>query len=472
MSNTNSKQVLLKSTFWYVFAGFVSKGLVFLIMPFYLRVLTKSEYGDYSNLLSWIAIVSNVLQMNLGIFVIQKQHDYKSNPYKLITNTFFALFLVSITAFLPVGLFNNFFATLLKIRKGELVLLIVYCFIVPCFYIFASYFRSIYKVKEYVLSNFGVALLAGIFSIISLTFFEQNKLEMFILSQTFPYILFGLISFFYSIIKSKSYSREIVLGALNHGIPSIPHLLSVTLITQLDRIMIYQIMGSETTAIFSLGANITLILITLSTSFNNAYVPWFIEQLKLDNEKGLRKISSIQLLVFTFIVFILLLLGPEIVFILGGSKYAETVYILPPLLIGVLFTHQYHLYLNIEYYLEKRKVIAFGTTIAAVFKMITNYIFIGLVGYKSTAYTTAFANLILLIIHIVAVKKYGKLDLVDQKVQWIAIIVLVALSPMLLLLYSHTFIRYALIVLCLSAMMIVFMKNRKQIYYLIKNVKK
>ncbi len=459
----NTKNNIVHTTFWYVFSGFLSKGIVFLLIPFYTRLLTKVEYGIYSNLVSWIAILSGVLQMNLGIYVIQKQSSYRSSPYQLLTNVFYVVFMVSACIFLPILIFPSFFASLLKIEVKYILVLVLYSMIVPCFYIYTAYFRAVYKTKEFVLSNFLVAFLAGALSLAFLYIFTEKKLDYFILAQTLPYILFGGLAFLYSFFHSTKFSGDIIKGSLLHGLPSIPHLLSITLISQIDKVMIFQMVGDEETAIFHLASTFTLILTTLTTAFNNAYVPWFVQQLRSGESTKLRKASSIVLIVFAFIILMMLLVVPEAIFILGGNKYKEATLILPLLLLTSLIILQYQVYLNVEYFLEKRKVIAYATVFVALFKVISNFYTIKLFGYQSVTYTTFFSYLLLLIIHIITLKKLNHLHLINQKTQWLIIVALFALMPLIKLLFPYPLVRYGILLILLLTAFFALRKRKTQL---------
>ena len=48
-----SNKKVIKSGFWYVFANFLNKGIVFLTTPIFTRLLTKGDFGLFNNFLSW-----------------------------------------------------------------------------------------------------------------------------------------------------------------------------------------------------------------------------------------------------------------------------------------------------------------------------------------------------------------------------------------------------------------------------------
>ena len=59
MSSTKNKQVL-KSGVWYIFGNFLVKGIGFLTTPFFARLMTKEDVGDY------------ILPFQLPVLIIEK----------------------------------------------------------------------------------------------------------------------------------------------------------------------------------------------------------------------------------------------------------------------------------------------------------------------------------------------------------------------------------------------------------------
>ena len=48
----------LKSGVWYTFCNFLLKSLGFLTTPIFARLLTKEEYGNFTNYQSWLSVVA------------------------------------------------------------------------------------------------------------------------------------------------------------------------------------------------------------------------------------------------------------------------------------------------------------------------------------------------------------------------------------------------------------------------------
>lgn len=43
----------LNSAVWYTISSIMAKGITVLLTPFFTRILSVSEYGEYTNFISW-----------------------------------------------------------------------------------------------------------------------------------------------------------------------------------------------------------------------------------------------------------------------------------------------------------------------------------------------------------------------------------------------------------------------------------
>ena len=56
MEIMNNNKKAIKSGIYYTLANFISKGLLLISTPIFARLLTKNEFGDYSNFTSWMTL--------------------------------------------------------------------------------------------------------------------------------------------------------------------------------------------------------------------------------------------------------------------------------------------------------------------------------------------------------------------------------------------------------------------------------
>ena len=165
-----------------------------------------------------------------------------------------------------------------------------------------------------------------------------------------------------------------------------------------------------------------------------------------------------------------LMLGPEIIWILGGSKYVGAEACLPPLLTSCVFQLVYRMYVNIEFYEKKTVGVGIATMMAAGINIILNFLLIPLDlehGYVIASYTTLIGYMILFVLHYYMVKRIGMSHVYDTKYIIIVLIGSLSVAFLLNLLYPH----HILVLIYAFAVLYFAYKNRSIILDIIKKRK-
>jgi O-antigen/teichoic acid export membrane protein len=260
------RSVLLKSSVWYIITSFLSKGIVFLMVPFYVRFLSKEEYGGFSNFISWLSILSSTTIMNLQLFIMKNKSEYEDRLQSFLFNVYLAILIVVIVIILPIVSFPQYFQSLFNMTASQFYMLIPYLLFVPMFYLYTGLLRAMFRVKTFVVANLLVTFSTAIFSVLFILIFQEERLNAFTVAQTFPLTLVGSIFLVMILFKGVVVDSNIVKDAFGMGLPMIPHILGLTIISKIDRVMITKQVGEVATAHYSVAANITLVLTTLSAA--------------------------------------------------------------------------------------------------------------------------------------------------------------------------------------------------------------
>ena len=237
------------------------------------------------------------------------------------------------------------------------------------------------------------------------------------------------------------------------SLPLVPHLLSIVALNSSDRIMITKLVGAQYTAIYSIAYIITNIVTILLDSMNKAWAPWLLDTLKVNNKADIRKTSTPYFLIFVGLLLGVLLFAPEIVWILGGDKYLEGIYVLPPLIVGCLYQFAYTMYVQLEFFEKKMKTVAVGTMIAALVNVGLNFVFIPIFGYIAAGYTTLVGYMLLFFIHYRTICRYGYKDIFARKIIFLALGSSILMLPVFILIYMNTIIRYAVIIVYIGSLL-------------------
>lgn len=452
-------KVEIKAGLWYTISSFMTKGIAFISTPLFTRLLSSDDYGECSNFVAWSGIIVIVATMEMHTTVNRARYDYDNLDGYLssvaLSGTFVTTLLWGI-----VQMFPNFFTSFFSMEMPYINLLFITTMVSPALQLLQAKNRINYNYKTYVALSFGSALLSTLVSL-GLVLLMQDKLAGRIIGHYGTVFIIDLCVYIYIINKGRQFRWSECKYALLICTPMIPHLLSKYILNQADRIMIRQFCGASDAAFYSLAYSCAMIPVTLATAANIAWSPWSSEQIHDNNYSAVRKASYYYIVLFYAVVFGIFLLGPEIVYILGGEKYAQAVNVLPPVVMGAAFQFLYNLYVALEQFAKKTVGMAFGTVIAAAINVVLNWLLIPRYGYIAAAYTTLVGYACLLVIHYFLAKRTGYAEAYDEKFIFVSLGVLFGLMFIVLWLYTITsIIRYA-IAAVFMAITVIFAYNRR-----------
>ena len=401
---TNDKKAF-KAGFWYTVCNFLVKGLSFLTMPIFTRIMSSNEIGMFSNITSWFSILAIITTFEIYSSISIARFDFKDDLDSYISSSLLLGTIITLIFYIIVLLFNNFFQELFMVDFLTLNLMFIYLLFYPSIQMYQMKYRILYSYKHTIIVSLLNAFLSTGFSIV-LVLTMKNKLFGRTLGYFIPLIVIAVVIYIILLKGGKFISKKYWRYALSISFPLIWHLLAGHVLSSSDRIMITRLISADANALYSVSYTISMAVSILWTSMNNAWSPWAYEQMEQKEYNNLYYSSKPYTLFFLFVVFTFMLLTPELLLIMGGNYYLQAKYVMPPVMVGYIFQFVYSLYVNIEFYHKKQKSIAIGTIIAAIINITLNFIFIPKFGYIAAAYTTLIGYMTLFIIHFIRVRLF------------------------------------------------------------------
>lgn len=244
-------------------------------------------------------------------------------------------------------------------------------------------------------------LIINIVSIIAIIYiFKTNQYLGKIIPSSIVNALFGFGIIAIILRKSKTIINTTYWKyALSVSLPIILHGLSLTILSQSDRIMITALVGASEAGVYSLIYNLSMIASVVSLSLEGIWVPWFTKKLSERSIEQINDKGKIYISVMTFVTIAIILISPEILRLMAPKEYWHGEMIIPPIILSNFVIFIYTIYVNIEHYHKKTRRIAMNTMVAATSNIILNYIFIPKYGMYAAAFTTLISYLISLFIH-------------------------------------------------------------------------
>lgn len=388
----------------YIIGNILVRGIGFLTIPLFARVMSTTDFGVFNTYTSYEAILFIIMGLalntsfkNANIKFKEKFDDYVSS---CILEATFVLFFFVVGAYLVFGCIG--------IDKPDyLIVLLFHGFASAIIAYYNAYLAISYKSKEYVKYAVFIALGNVLLSMgLMLSALSDNKGLARILGSAIPNILIAvyIVILFWHKCKPKIV-KEYIRFSLAFSIPLIPHGISQVLLSTFDRIMITKMVGESETGIYSFACTIYSIIAVIFASLNQVFEPWFYEKMELKKYNDIRNVSLKYMRIALYMTIIIMLVSPEMVKILGSAKYDDSIELVVPITIGGFFSFLYGFPAIVEYYYEKTKCIAVATAGAATLNILLNYIFIPKIGYEVAAYTTLFTYFVYFIAHYIISNK-------------------------------------------------------------------
>lgn len=152
--------------------------------------------------------------------------------------------------------------------------------------------------------------------------------------------------------------------ALRFGIPLLPHVLGLFLLGTVDRIMINDRLGLAEAGIYMVAVQLTLAMPIVFASINNAYVPWLYERLKRNDEGEKRAVVRLTYWYFAAVLALAALafpLGPWLVPLVAGERYAAAASALGWLAVGQAFSGMYLMVTNYIFFYKRTGLLSLVT---------------------------------------------------------------------------------------------------------------
>lgn len=437
----DNSQKALKSGIWYTVSNFFLKAIGFLTVPVFTRLLSKEEFGLFNNFTSWLSIATVIVTFQLTASLISARYDFEDDFDGYILSILaLNTVLVSFWA-VNINFFSVFFVDLTHVDLIYLNAMLMYMAFASVVELFQVRERYLFKYKVSCLMSVGISILTSVLSVV-LVLGLDNKLFGRIFGMVIPVVIAGAMITVFFLKKGKYVKFKYWKYALPICLPYIPHVLGGSLLNSMDRVMIERFCGAESTAIYSLAYNCGAMVTLLIASLNNAFAPWLGEKIHHRNYEEIRSFSKRYIVVFLSLAILLMLIAPEILFILGGEPYMDAKYVITPVAMGCVCQFLYTMYVNVEQFGKKTNGMALATLTAAVINYALNLAFIPIYGYLAAAYTTLIGFLSLLLIHMFLVKKMGLVRIYDNRFVLLSVLVGIIFMFGITYVYSVSMVRY------------------------------
>lgn len=453
-----------KATLWITLCSFLQRGLSFITVPIFTRLLSTADYGSVSVYQSWEMVATYLVTLgvtyggfNNGMIRFKTDREgYTSSVVGLV----FALGLLWIAL---SAVLSDYVVALTGLPLTLVSLLFVEVVVKGVYDIWTSRMRFDYEYRKLVpaslLLSVAVPALGVVFVVMA-----SDKVLARILSFVLVEAAFAVVLSACMLRRGRRlFKWEYWKFTLLFNFPLLPHYLSQVVLSSSDRIMIANLCTASDAGVYSIAYSVGMIMTLLTNSLNSTVVPWLYRTLDAKQFGRIGRTSASLLGLIAVVIAVVDILAPEVVGILAPGEYSEAMQLVPVIAASVFFMFLYSYCSNIEFYYEKTGLAAIASVVAALLNIVLNALFIPVFGYRAAGYTTLACYMVLGAAHYIFSQRVARARTGSAVLDWRIIIglscVFVAVSLVLPLLYPYPVARYAVF----AAFLVVTLSRRRAI---------
>ena len=396
----------IKDGFIYLSSEVIVKFFPFILLPILAKVIPLFEMGLLTNYLVIFNICVSLIAFNGFSFLSVTFYENKaSNRLNIVRNLI--LLQISITAIIII---------ISSLSQGIIFKLTGIQYELQLIAIFSALFSSIITLKltfsrleekptEYFLIQVTQSLLIFLGTIVLLELYSDWSSRVY--AAFFSYLTISIFLFRKEIINLEfSFDRSIYIKSFFFGLPLIPHALSMWIKTSADKLILTNIDGMESNAIFSIALSFGILINVLIIAIFNLYSPWFYKiqtpHIKRNKNKTIDKkiIYSIVLIIPS--LGLISIIGYQIIKIifpfLYEGDYLQSLDYLPLVFFLSYSSIFYSIFSLFLFHIRKTKILGVITFSSSILQILLSFFLGEKFGIKGilysgiiTSFITAFA---------------------------------------------------------------------------------
>ncbi|SFL26929.1 Membrane protein involved in the export of O-antigen and teichoic acid [Lachnospiraceae bacterium KH1T2] len=405
---------LFKNMALFTISSFVSKMLVFLLVPFYTSVLSEAEYGIADVMQTTLLLLIPLLTLNAGEAALRFGLDPDADRAQILKAGIRRVVKSDIvTAAICIGAVLLSSAGIIDIEKQYIVFFAV-LFICDSFYEYMLlYCQGTEKVQIMIVGSVSCTFLVIASNLVFLLILDLG-LCGYLFAQMIAYVGAGSLMLFLSdgvkMLKEPSGESKLAAEMKEYGSSMLMYSTSSWINNALDRYYILALLGASQNGLYSAAYKIPAILQVFQRIFAQA---WQMSAAKEYKKEQRDKFFSTMYRVYNACLVVgcagIIWLLKIIAGFMFQKSFFEAWVLVPPLLISVIFGALEGFLGSICLAFKDGRSIGRATGAGAIVNIILNYVFIIEFSTMGAAMATLASYFTMFVLALIMVRKYVKL---------------------------------------------------------------
>jgi O-antigen/teichoic acid export membrane protein len=382
----------------------VQRAIGLVMLPFYTRAISPSQYGELGILLSIYAAMSVIFSVGLEPWIVRNYFQMEAEPERrqeqidsvwrfLVVYPLVASLAIAAVAWPLLGGSGS-------INGLDFSLMLLACAVsTTATTLPLAVLRARQDLRGYLWITAVTAIGTPALTVLFVVFLHEGVRGWFL-----ALVIINLAAFVTAMVVMPwrphgHFNRRIVGGAVIFSLPLIPHFISSWALQLADRLVIAGIVSSTQLGIYSLAANLAAPVLLLMQALNQGFIPTYARAgAKEGHETELYDLVALQITVVVGITLAGAMFGMSAVTLLTPASYHSAAPLVPWIVLGYGFVGLYYVPMNGATVGSGRRNFAWvasassaATNIALLLLLVPKY------GVYSAAVASAIGYLVLLV---------------------------------------------------------------------------
>lgn len=413
-----SKSELVSNGKIYLLSNIVNASIPFLLLPLLTRYLTPTEYGEVTMFLA--------LSVGLTAFVGISVHgiatkmyyelgDNKLRQSKFVGSCIHIIFLTAIVTLAIILVFIDLIEEQLAINQCFIIGSVLVALANSVIQLRLVQWQVRKKAKSFGIFqvSFGVCnLLTSLFFVVILSHGSEGRVDAQLISSALFTVIALVLLRKDSLYRLRAFEIINYKEIFNFGIPLIPHIFGIFLLSSFDRVVIKEKLGISEVGVYMVAMQLSMGLKVVFDALNKAFSPWLYEQLTLANNYEMKTkivkytyLYCISLFIFPVITYFF---APFAIYIIAGENYDRASSVLVWLVLGQIFAGMYLMVTNYIFFAKRTFLLSVVSMLSAIIHILLLYVLVDMYGFIGAGYAFTLSMMCrFILVWVVAIKVYS-----------------------------------------------------------------
>jgi O-antigen/teichoic acid export membrane protein len=201
------------------------------------------------------------------------------------------------------------------------------------------------------------------------------------------------------------FSRPLFAYMLRYSAPLIPYTLSITLLAQLDRMMLDHYFGKEPVGLYSLAFNVGMLFALVMGAVLSAMNPRFFDDMNAKRHgrvicDGRGAFAIAHLLAVGLVSF-----GPSLTALFVPAPYEPALQLIPAIAVGGLFSVMFQIWGRLMHFAHRTALLSTIASVCVVVKVLVNLVVLPRFGWQAAALSSIIAYGLMAVLTATAVNR-------------------------------------------------------------------